>query len=471
MVVGFAIFAGMSTAQAAAGPANVEYGYEPISGIGNGNSSDEESAVAASDNGIANYSAAESADAGPSFFGIVTSSWILILALVLIALCLVWIAWKRHRSGSSGMIPRLVALLAVFVAMPLVAFGSAESAKRSPAPKGFYGVITQTDFTAADSTRMARGGVESLRIPLSWAAVQPTSGTDGSWDSIDNLVGQAARSGMTALPFIYSSPDWVTGSITILPVNGSGQKNAWTNFVKAAVTRYGPNGDFWELHGPESDDPIKPKPIKTWQIWNEANFFYFATPVSPSNYVTLLELADQAISEVDPSAKIMASGLYGSPPANQIRKKKAMNSYEFLSKVYALGGKPYFDIAAIHPYTPNTRSTRNLMNKIRAVMNKNRDRKTPLSITEVGWGSAPKGFLDVGSPKAQARQVKSAYSYFLSNRRKLKLKSVYWFSWKDKKRSEPSCNFCYSTGWFTAANGLKPKPSWRQFTKFSGGRP
>lgn len=471
LVVGCAIFAGMPTAQAVAGPANVEYGYEPISGIGNDTPPDAGAAAVSPESGSNSSSAVETESSGPGFFGIIASSWVLILVLAAVALSLGWLAWKRRQDGASGMVPRLVALLAIFVALPLVAFGTAQSAKRSPAPKGFFGVITQTDFTSEDSARMARGGVESLRIPLSWADVQPNSGTEFYWESTDQLVGQAAKSGLTTLPFIYSSPKWVTGSITIMPVNGSGQQNAWTNFVKAAVNRYGPDGSFWAEHGPGTADPITPKPVKTWQIWNEANFFYFATPVSPKNYVTLLKLADQAIGEADPSAKIMASGLYGSPPKKEIKKKKAMNSYVFLKQVYALGGKPYFDAAAVHPYTPNTRSTKKLLNKFRGVMIKNRDRKTPLNITEVGWGSARKGFLDVGSPKAQAKQVKSAYKYFLGNRRKLNLKSVYWFAWKDKKRSEVSCNFCYSTGWFKAADGLKPKPSWRQFTKFSGGKP
>ncbi|MCA1481763.1 hypothetical protein, partial [Bradyrhizobium sp. NBAIM08] len=131
----------------------------------------------------------------------------LILAILVIAGCLGWIAWNHRRSEGSGMVPRLIALVAVLVALPLIAFGSAQSAKRSPAPKGFYGVITQTDFTSADSTRMARGGVESLRIPVSWAGVQPNSGTDFEWGVIDGLVGQAARSGITTLPFVYSSPD------------------------------------------------------------------------------------------------------------------------------------------------------------------------------------------------------------------------------------------------------------------------
>lgn len=467
------MFVAMPTAQAGAGPANVEYGYEPISGIGNGSSSDDKGVIGAPDDGSAAFSSVESADSGPGFLGIITGSWVLIFALVLVGAFLIWQVRRQYsdQGASAGIFTRLVALAAVLVALPLIAFSSAQSATRAVAPKGFFGVINQTDFTATDSTRMARGGIESLRVPLSWASVQPSNSEDFNWIATDNVIGLAAKSGMSTLPFIYSSPDWVTGSITRLPVNGSDERQAWTKFVGAAVERYGKGGEFWQEHGPDSADPITPRPVKTWQIWNEANFFYFADPVSPKNYLTVLKLADKKIEEVDPSARIMLSGLYGSPPKKQIRRKNAMNSYAFLSELYARGARNYFDVAAIHPYTPNTKTTEALINRFRKVMAENRDGNKALSITEVGWGSNRNGFLDVGSKQAQAKQVKSAYNYFLGSRRKLKLESVYWFAWKDKKPSEESCNFCYSTGWFTAANGLNAKPSWKQFVKFSGGRP
>ncbi|MGK2932135.1 MAG: hypothetical protein ACSLFD_05120, partial [Solirubrobacterales bacterium] len=215
-------------------------------------------------------------------------------------------------------------------------------------------------------------------------------------------------------------------------------------------------------------------PIRTWQIWNEANFFYFSTPVSAKNYTSLLKMSGSAIKSVDPNAKIMLSGLYGSPPEKQVRSGRGVAAARFLGQIYARGGKKYFDIAAVHPYTPNTAETKVLLDRFRKVMKNNRDGSASMSVTEVGWGSGKGGFLDVGGEKAQARQVKSAYSYLLKSRRQLRLKSVYWFVWQDFPRTFPACNFCYTTGWFKAGKQgapLKPKPSWRAFTKFSGGKP
>jgi hypothetical protein len=466
-------FVGVPTVQAAAGPANVEYGYEPISGVDNGSSSGGQGTSEASDAGSSSLSPVGAGTSSPGFIGIITGSGVLVLSLILVALTAGWLAWKRfsRRSGNPGMIPRVLALLAVLVALPLVAFSSSQSASRSPAPKGFYGAITQTPFTATDSTRMARGGIESLRVPLEWSTVQPDNRDEFNWDSVDSKIGLAAQSGISVLPFLYASPEWATGKYTNLPVKNDVQRRDWKAFVRALVGRYGPGGAFWEEHGPGTSNPIKAIPIRTWQVWNEANFFYFATPVSTKDYVSLLKMTSKAIKAADPSAKIMLSGLYGSPPEKQVRVGRGIASYDFLRQVYARGGKPYFDLAAIHPYTPDTPAMKELLTRFRSVMAENGDAQLPLSITEVGWGSGKNGFLDVGSEGAQARQVKSAYRYLLENRHPLRLKSVYWFVWKDMPRSVESCNFCYTTGWFKAGDGLKAKPSWRQFVKFSGGRP
>ena len=66
-------------------------------------------------------------------------------------------------------------------------------------------------------------------------------------------------------------------------------------FVSAAVKRYGPGGEFWAEHAPASRHQLRargprPVPIRTWQVWNEANFFYFAYPVSTGRYARLLKL-------------------------------------------------------------------------------------------------------------------------------------------------------------------------------------
>ena len=100
-------------------------------------------------------------------------------------------------------------------------------------------------------------------------------------------------------------------------------RKAWTAFLSAAVERYGPGGDFWTENAPgvvQYKPAIpKPVPIRDWQIWNEANFFYFAYPVSPQRYARLLRISSPAIKRIDPGAKVILTGLFGRPTAGGAR--------------------------------------------------------------------------------------------------------------------------------------------------------
>ncbi|MGK2932185.1 MAG: hypothetical protein ACSLFD_05380, partial [Solirubrobacterales bacterium] len=76
------------------------------------------------------------------------------------------------------------------------------------------------------------------------------------------------------------------------------QRRDYKNFLRALVDRYGPGGEFWT----DVYESNRAWPIRTWQIWNEANFFYFSTPVSAKNYTSLLKMSGSAIKSVDPNA-------------------------------------------------------------------------------------------------------------------------------------------------------------------------
>ena len=93
------------------------------------------------------------------------------------------------------------------------------------------------------------------------------------------------------------------------------------------------------------------------------------------------------------------------------------------------------------------------------------DAATSLWVTEIGWGSANGGNPLNRGLSGQAERLKQAFKYFSKNRNKLKLATVTWFSWMDSKTS--ICEWCSKSGLFKT--GLKEKPAWRAFTKFSGG--
>jgi len=399
-----------------------------------------------------------------------SSGTTLLIVLLAVTALVIIVAW-RAGVGSGAML-RIGALGVVLIVLVFVGTGTA-LAKRASVPNNFFGMVTQTEFRDVDANRISVGGNEMMRLPLQWPAVQPSAGNHYQWGNVDRFVGTAAKAGMGVLPFLYDSPSWVANGPTVLPVKTTAQKRAWKEFVASAVDRYGSNGTFWDEHGPTSEEPIPKTPIRVWQIWNEPNFHYFAKPVSPTNYATLLKMASSTIKGRDSRAKIMTAGLYGSP---KDIPNRAMKSWKFMARLYLLGAKKNFDIAAVHPYTPNTSQLKLLLKEVRKVMVKNGDRSGQLAITEVGWGSDKRSVFGMGSKSAQAKQLRSAYNYLIGDRRKLNLQSVYWFAYQDVLNSVETCVFCYGIGLFepTPRNNpdapLKPKPAWNQYVKFTGGK-
>ena len=360
-------------------------------------------------------------------------------------------------------------LLAFLVA---AAGATAATTSRTPVsvPPGFFGIVPQNELTPADARYMKAGGIESVRVSVPWSAIQPTARGGYEWGGFDQTVAIAARAGLRVLPFLYSTPRWLTPKWTTLPVSSERQRKAWAAFLQAAVKRYGPGGEFWAEHSHEgvNYEPAipSPTPIRAWQIWNEVNFFYFTYPVSPARYAKLVEISSRAIKAIDPQAKVILSGLFGKPTA---RGARGMTAARFLSALYRVPGiKSDFDGIALHPYAVDDEVLEELVEGVHEVTVRNHDR-VPLYITEMGWGSQDNPHqvaFDQGI-QGQAKELRGAYGYLLANRRRLDLQQVYWFSWKDLP---DSCSFCGSVGLFQGGPGYHPKPAWRAFVRITGGR-
>ncbi|HET6999506.1 MAG TPA: hypothetical protein VFI03_13080 [Solirubrobacterales bacterium] len=366
-------------------------------------------------------------------------------------------------------------IAAIFVlALLATAFfvgAQAGSAKPPPrAPKSFFGIGPQTVLTDQDLEYMKAGGIGSIRWPLTWGAVQPTAKGGYNWEVFDPVVEIAARHGLQVLPFVYSTPSWLAGKYTTLPVNNNKAKKAWSAFLSAAVKRYGPRGDFWREHAPgvvQYEPAIsRALPIRQWQIWNEANFFYFAFPASPQRYAKLVQISGPAIKKVDPGAKVILSGLFGEPTAHG---PKGMPADQFLDILYRSPGiKSRFDGIALHPYAVDAETLEELVEAMHEVTIENGDRGVPFYITEMGWGSE-NNFKQVAFEqgiRGQVKQLKDSYRYLLEERQRLNLKQVYWFSWKD---IPDTCTFCDSVGLFREGPRFHAKPAWHAFVGISGG--
>jgi hypothetical protein len=364
-------------------------------------------------------------------------------------------------------LPLLACLL---LALVLAQAGSGAARPLPQPPKGFFGIVPQTPVGPEDFRYMKAGGIESIRVTLPWAAVQPRRNGPYDWSGFDATVEMATRAGLRILPSIGSPPRWAVQKETTMPVASAKLRKGWSDFLAAAVARYGPGGEFWSQSGgvgPNYEPAIRnPMPIREWQIWNEANFFYFAYPVSPSKYAKLVTISSQAIKSVDPSAKVIMAGLFAEPTA---KGRKGMPATTYLERLYAIPGfKSRFDGIDLHPYAIDSEELERMVEEYTAVARENHDHPT-LYLTELGWGSQ-NDFQQVAFEQGiqgQVKQLKASYGYLLENARRLHLKSAYWFSWKDLPES---CTFCDSVGLFRAGPRFHAKPSWHAFVALTGGR-
>jgi polysaccharide biosynthesis protein PslG len=368
---------------------------------------------------------------------------------------------KRRKLTATLLLAALVALL-----VPVASGGAAGGV-----PKGFFGVAPQGTLTPEDARYMKAGGLESVRFTLIWPAIQPTAKSDYDWGYFDEVVEVATQAGLQVLPVINSTPPWLARKSTTLPVKNARQRAAWAAFLGAAVKRYGPGGEFWREHaqvGVNYEPAItRPMPIREWQVWNEANFFYFTYPVSTSAYAKLVTISSKAIKRADPGADVVLAGLFGEPTA---KGKRGMPAAEFLDRLYAVPGlRTRFDGVALHPYAVDAETLEELTEEFHQVSVDNHDRPK-LYVTEMGWGSQ-NNFRQVAFEqgiRGQVLQLRDSYRYLIDNQRRLNLKQVDWFSWKDLRGT---CTFCDSVGFFREGARYKAKPAWHAFVAITGGKP
>jgi len=376
--------------------------------------------------------------------------------------------------------PRL-RLLAVALALALVTLAAAGSAASAGAfPRRFWGVVPQGGLSLEQLHRLKRGGVDSIRFPIVWPGVQPEPNGRFDWSAVDAQVENAARARIDVLPFLSGAPKWAVPETWVpgtghglkaprfLPVRNGRQRSGWKRFVSATVRRYGRTGSFWRLR-----PDVPRRPIRVWQIWNEANFKYFVARPNPAEYGKLVRLSSSAVKAADPGARIVLGGLFSNPAEARIRRgpRQAYTAREFLQIMYRRtpGIKRDFQGVALHPYTGSYKRLTPYIEEVRRVLKANHDAGKGLWITELGWSSEPRRTERDGFAKGlrgQAAQLQGAFRLLRAKQRRWNVRGVYWFSVDD---SPGSCNFCDGSGLF--GEGFRPKPAWHAYVRFAGGRP
>jgi polysaccharide biosynthesis protein PslG len=351
--------------------------------------------------------------------------------------------------------------LAVFVLALLPAAGA-----QAKVPKSFFGVDQGGFVTPPDYEQMHQIKVRTFRIAINWRRVEPQRGSF-VWAPVDNQIMALARNRITPAVFVFGAPEWATGSTNqgVPPLKGSALRD-WQGFLKAAVKRYKKNGRFWKQH-----KSIPMKPVKSWQIWNEPNLDkYFAQPGTfpaeqvahaPKAYAKLVKASDKAIGRADKHAKVILAGLSGNPNSKSQSPDKFIKKFLKTKKI-----KKHFDAAALHPYAPKIGSYKKLISKFHKALKKGKAKKKPIWLTEVGWGSDSNGQgMNLGR-SGQAKMLKKSFKVTVKKRTKWNIDRLFWFDWRDPTPGpRASCSFCPSAGLLEHSG--KPKPSYKQFKKFT----
>ena len=366
------------------------------------------------------------------------------------------------------------ALLIILVAIAALGLPGAAGAAL---PSDFWGVVANQAPSRAEAQTLERGGGESLRVPVNWAAVQPSPGAEPDWSSVDPYVRAAAEGGQSVLPFLTGAPVWAVPAEGVggarsprtLPVQTAAQRAGWREFLRLAVFRYGPGGSFW------TENPLLPaRPIRVWQVWNEENYKYFVARPNPAQYGKLVVESFRDLRSADGGARIVLGGLFIRPKAGNAkpapgRIKRAWFAADFLERMYRAtpGVRGKFIAVALHPYSKGYRELTPEIEEVRAALKKSRDPGRALWLTELGWSSgkpdASNGHNQFEKGwQGQATELSGAFKLLQAKSASWRIKRVYWFSFTD---SPGTCNFCDGSGLFT--QGFVAKPAWAAYKRFA----
>jgi hypothetical protein len=338
---------------------------------------------------------------------------------------------------------RLVALSIALLAA-VATLGLPVASDAAQAPKGFFGVHPRA-LDSGDYATMAGADVGLIRTGFIYSAVRPHEDDPYDWSRYDAVVAGAADQGIDLLPVLIGVPRWISTEPGATPLDSAAAKSAWREFLTGAVERYGPGGTFWDTY------PGTPRPIEDWQAWNEPNSFNNWKRPSPRQYGKLLTLSAKTIHAADPAANVVSAGVI-SQPVN----RKAMDGDVYLKKMLkSRKVAKAADAIAIHPYTGTVKEVRQQIQLTRKVMDKAKLKRTPIWVTEIGWGEGRGSGNPLIVPAAkQRRNLREAFQMTLAKRRKLRIAKVVWYQWRDGL--DEVCGWCNTSGLLREDGTAKP---------------
>jgi hypothetical protein len=176
-------------------------------------------------------------------------------------------------------------------------------------------------------------GVKWIRTDISWDKVETEPGVF-DWTRLDQLVTEAHAFGFKILAVLNRTADFARpeGTPEWYPPMGKGPLTAYSAFVRQVALRYTEPGHV-RIHAVE--------------IWNEQNNPYaWAGSMKIDVYKAILRRAWIEMKAVNKATQVITGGL---APGRLYLWSVAPRT--FVKRLYAVGGKPWFDAIGMHPYT------------------------------------------------------------------------------------------------------------------------
>lgn len=270
----------------------------------------------------------------------------------------------------------------------------------------WYTTIPDPEFER-DCDRAAELGAKIVRVEFRWDVVEPSKGSF-SWDIMDYIVNTVVNRAkpQKILMTLTNSASWAVPS-------GAG-KDYWRtpptdfegykDYLNAIVQRYKDR-------------------IMYWEIWIEPNLSQYWLGTA-TDYVNLLRASYGTIKAADPNANVLGGAVSGS-------------DYGYVSTLYTLDAKNYFDILSLHPYanphgpdeiaTPDTYYYPTVT-KVLDVMAQNGDQDKPVWFAELAWAKEWSNWGGV-TAENQADYLKTSFS--MASQSWPQVKAYVWFTSRD----------------------------------------
>jgi hypothetical protein len=324
---------------------------------------------------------------------------------------------------------KTVCRVAVVAALASAATGATSASAAAP---DFVGITADETFQQPGEFRqtnlaaMRRAGVGLIRQVFDWSTIETSAGVY-DLTFLDQYVLDAAQAGIRIMPVLTNAPEFYERRGSQRGARRPRDEQTMATWAATLVRRYGPTGTLWEEH-----PDVRKLPIRVWEPWNEPSLaVYWGPRPNAREYVRMLRIVGRAIEREDPGAEIVTAGL----PNSQLSSAVPLTRY--LRSLYRAGGARYFDTLAINAYARDARELEQLLRQVREVMNDNRDRRTRIWITELGWGDrGPRHRFIVGA-RGQARRITTSFAAVRRLRGSLRLRGLVYFSWRDGRPYAP----------------------------------